>query len=126
MRHRVVGKKLGQSTAQRNALRRSMVTELLRHEAIQTTRAKAEAIRGQAEKLITLAKRSLATDDPLKVVNARRRAAAQLNDPDIVKRLFDEIAPRYTERKGGYTRMYKLGPRLGDAAPMVLLELVEE
>lgn len=126
MRHQVMGKKLGRSTAQRNALRRSMVTELLRHEAIQTTHAKAEAIRGQAEKLITLAKRSLATNDPLKVVNARRRAAAQLNDPDIVKRLFDEIAPRYTERKGGYTRMYKLGPRLGDAAPMVLLELVEE
>ncbi len=126
MRHQVMGKKLGRSTAQRNALRRSMVTELLRHEAIQTTHAKAEAIRGQAEKLITLAKRSLATNDPLKVVNARRRAASQLNDPDVVKRLFDEIAPRYTERKGGYTRIYKLGPRLGDAAPMVLLELVEE
>lgn len=125
MRHRVAGKKLGRSTAQRNALRRSMVTELFRHDAIQTTHAKAEAIRGQAEKLITLAKRSQATGDPLKVVHARRLAAARLNDPEIVKRLFDDIAPRYKERPGGYTRMYKLGPRLGDAAPMVLLELVE-
>ncbi len=126
MRHRVSGKKLGRSSAQRTALRRSMVTELFRHDAIQTTRAKAEAIRGQAEKLITLAKRSLAEGDPIKVVNARRRAAAQLSDAAIVKRLFDEIAPRYQERKGGYTRVYKLGPRLGDAAPMVLLELLEE
>jgi large subunit ribosomal protein L17 len=126
MRHRVAGKKLGLNAAHRTALRRSLVTDLLRYEAVQTTRAKAEAIRGQAEKLITLAKRSLATGDPLKVVSARRSAAAKLNDPEVVKRLFDELAPRYKERKGGYTRMYKLGPRLGDAAPMVLLELLEE
>lgn len=126
MRHRVAGKKLGRTTAQRNALRRSMVTELFRHDAIQTTQAKAVAIRGQAEKLITLAKNSLAANDPIAAVNARRRAAARLNDPAIVRRLFDEIAPRYRERPGGYTRMYKLGPRLGDAAPMVLLELLEE
>lgn len=126
MRHQVFGKKLGRSSAQRTALRRSMVTELFRHDAIQTTQAKAQAIRGQAEKLITLAKRGLAAGDPIKAVNARRRAAAQLNDPKVVKRLFEEIAPRYQKRTGGYTRMYKLGPRLGDAAPMVLLELVEE
>ncbi len=126
MRHQVAGKKLGRTSAQRNALRRSMVTELFRHDAIQTTQAKAQAIRGQAEKLITLARRSLKASDPTAAINARRRAAAQLNDPDIVKRLFDEIAPRYAERPGGYTRMYKLGPRLGDAAPMVLLELVED
>lgn len=126
MRHQVFGKKLGRSSAQRTALRRSMVTELFRHDAIQTTQAKAQAIRGQAEKLITLAKRGLAAGDPIKQVNARRRAAAQLNDPKVVKRLFEEIAPRYLERQGGYTRIYKLGPRLGDAAPMVLLELVEE
>ncbi|MBN1887467.1 MAG: 50S ribosomal protein L17 [Thermoflexales bacterium] len=126
MRHRVAGKKLGLSSAHRKALRRSMVTELFRHDAIQTTRAKADAVCGQAEKLITIAKRSLALEDPQAAVSARRRAAAQLNDPEIVKRLFDVIAPRYQERKGGYTRMYKLGPRLGDAAPMVLLELIEE
>jgi len=126
MRHRVAGKKLGRSSAHRNAMRRTMVTELFRHDAIQTTQAKALAIRGQAEKLITLAKRSLASGDPIQVVNARRRAASGLTDPEIVKRLFDEIAPRYVERPGGYTRIYKLGPRLGDAAPMVLLELVED
>ncbi len=126
MRHRVFGKKLGRSSAQRKALRRSLVTDLFRHEAIQTTHAKAQAIRGQAEKLITLAKRSLTSGDPIQIVNARRRAAAGLNDPDVVKKLFDEIAPRYEQRPGGYTRIYKLGPRLGDAAPMVLLELLEQ
>ena len=125
MRHRVVGKKLSRTSAQRNALRRSLVTELFRHDAIQTTRAKAEAIRSQAEKLITLAKHGLASEDPVKTVSARRLASARLNDPAIVKRLFDEIAPRYKDRKGGYTRLYRLGPRLGDGAPMVKLELIE-
>ena len=83
------------------------------------------AIRGDAEKLITLARNSSKGDDVAKV-NARRSAAAQLNDPEVVKRLFDEIGPRFENRNGGYTRMFKLGPRLGDAAEMVLLELVEE
>lgn len=124
MRHQVAGKKLGRSSAHRKALRRSLMTELFRHDAIQTTRAKAQAIRGSAERLITLAKHSLASGDPVQLVNARRTAAARLTDPAIVKRLFEEIAPRYAERAGGYTRMYKLGPRQGDAAPMVLLELV--
>ena len=127
MRHRVAGKKLNRSAGHRTALRRNMVTELLRHESIRTTRAKAEAIRGQAEKLITLAKRGLdaAETDPARGVHARRLAAARLNDPDMVKKLFDEIAPRYAERPGGYTRMLKLGLRKGDAAPIVLLKLVE-
>ncbi|MBN1487177.1 MAG: 50S ribosomal protein L17 [Anaerolineae bacterium] len=128
MRHRVAGKKLGRSSGQRTALRRNMVTSLFRHEKICTTRAKAEAIRGQSEKLITLAKRGLAAEKetPAKGVHARRLAAARLNDRQIVKKLFDEIAPRYQDRPGGYTRMFKLGQRKGDAAPMVLLELIQE
>jgi large subunit ribosomal protein L17 len=125
MRHGVSGKHLGRSSAHRTALRRNLITELFRHERIQTTQAKAQAIRGQAEKLITMAKRGNEAGEAV-AVNARRRAAAGLNDGEIVKKLFDDIAPRYSERSGGYTRMLKLGPRLGDAAEMVLLELVEE
>ncbi len=128
MRHRVAGKKLNRPVGHRTALRRTMVTQLLRHESIRTTRAKAEAIRGQAEKLITLAKRGLAAaeENPAQGVHARRLAAARLNDPVVVRKLFDEIAPRYAERPGGYTRMLNLGQRKGDAAPIVLLQLVEE
>jgi large subunit ribosomal protein L17 len=125
MRHRVSGKRLGRSSAHRTAMRRNMVTEFFRHERIETTQAKAQAIRGQAERMITLAKRGNAAGETV-AVNARRRASAGLNDPEIVKKLFDDIAPRYSERNGGYTRVLKLGPRLGDAAEMVLLELVEE
>jgi large subunit ribosomal protein L17 len=125
MRHRVAGYKLGRPTGQRRALRRNLMTDFFRHERIRTTRAKADAVRGAAEKLITTAKRGLAAGD-LKAVNARRLAAAQLNDPEVVKKLFDDIAPRYTSRPGGYTRVVRLGPRMGDAAEMVLLELVEE
>jgi large subunit ribosomal protein L17 len=101
------------------------MTELFRHERIRTTRAKADSIRGAAEKLITTAKRGAAAGD-IKAVNARRLVAARLNDPEVVKKLFDDIAPRYASRPGGYTRIVKLGPRLGDAAEMVLIELVEE
>ena len=137
MRHRVAGKKLSRSSGQRRALRRNMVTALFYHERIETTEAKAKAIRGQAEKLITLAKRGLAAEqqDPVRGVHARRLAAGRLNrwvtEPDgtrmdILGKLFEDIAPRYMDRPGGYTRVYKLGPRRGDAAPMVLLELVEE
>ncbi len=125
MRHQVAGYKLGRSSGHRKALRRSLITELFRHERIRTTRAKAASIRGAAEKLITLAKRGNEAGEA-KAVHARRLAAARLNDPEIVKKLFDDIAPRYTDRPGGYTRMLKLGPRQGDAAEMVLLELVEE
>jgi large subunit ribosomal protein L17 len=125
MRHRVAGSRLGRSSGHRKALRRSMITELFRHERIKTTRAKATAIRGAAEKLITLSKRGNAAGDA-NLIHARRLAAGRLNDPEIVKKLFDEIAPRYAERPGGYTRMLKLGQRSGDAAEMVLLELVEE
>ena len=126
MRHRVAGKKLSRTADQRLALRRTLITDLFRYGAIQTTEAKIEAIRGAAEKMITKAKRSIAAGDPIKVVNARRLAAAQLTDPEIVKKLFDEIAPRYAERPGGYTSVRKLGRRVGDAAPIALLELIEE
>lgn len=125
MRHQVAGKKLGRSTAHRNALRKNLIKELFRHERIRTTKAKAQAVRAPAERLITLAKRGNAAGEE-KAVHARRLAAARLADPEIVKKLFDEIAPRYADRPGGYTRIIKLGPRHGDAAEMVLLELVEE
>lgn len=125
MRHRIAGRRLGRSSAHRTALRRNLITELFRHERIRTTEAKAKAIRGDAEKMITLAKRGNAAGES-SAVHARRRAAAGLNDGEIVKKLFDDIAPRYQERPGGYTRILKLGPRMSDAAEMVLLELVEE
>jgi large subunit ribosomal protein L17 len=103
-----------------------MIRQLFDHERIQTTHAKAQSIRGEAEKLITVARNSSKGTDTQKM-NARRLVAAKLgNDAAIVKKLFDDIAPRYATRNGGYTRMFRLGPRLGDAAEMVLLELVEE
>ena len=126
MRHRVFGKKLSRTKEQRLALRRNLITELFRHGAIQTTETKIDAIRGEAEKMITSAKRAVASGNALQQVNARRLAARRLTDPDIVKKLFDEIAPKYQERPGGYTKVYKLGRRVGDAAPVVLLELIEE
>jgi len=103
-----------------------MMRQLFDHERIQTTRTKALSIRGEAERLITVARNSSKGTDTQKM-NARRLVAAKLgNDAVIVKKLFDDIAPRYATRNGGYTRMFRLGPRLGDAAEMVLLELVEE
>jgi large subunit ribosomal protein L17 len=103
-----------------------MIRQFFTHERMQTTRAKAMSIRGEAERLITIARNSIKGSDVDKV-NARRQVAARLgNDADTVRKLFDEIAPRYEERNGGYTRMFQLGPRLGDAAEMVLIELVEE
>ncbi len=125
MRHNVAGKKLSRSKDQRTSLRRNLVKQLFEHGRIETTRAKAEAIRGQAERLITLAKRSSKAEEG-KEVHARRLAAARLADAGMVKKLFDDIAPRFENRAGGYTRLVKLAPRLGDAAEMVILELVEE
>jgi len=107
------------------ALRRNLIKQFFTHERIQTTRAKAAAIRGDAERLITIARNSAEAGDAEKV-HARRLVASKLGDNQLVKRLFDEIAPRFANRNGGYTRMLKLGPRLGDSAEMVLLELVEE
>jgi large subunit ribosomal protein L17 len=125
MRHKVAGKKLSRGKDERAALRRILINQLFTHERIQTTRAKAEAIRGQAERLITLAKKGNEAGST-KMVHARRLAAARLADPEVVRKLFDDIAPRYGDRPGGYTRMLKMGPREGDAAEIVLLELVEE
>ena len=126
MRHQVAGKKLGRSKGARIALRRTLIKQFFTHERITTTRAKAEAIRGDAERMITVARRSSEAAAAVKV-NARRLVAARLGGgDDVVKKLFDEIAPRFATRPGGYTRMLKLGPRYGDSAEMVILELVEE
>lgn len=124
MRHRVAGYKLGRTKDQRIALRRNLVKQLFEHERIRTTRTKAQAVRGQAERLITLAKNGNKAGEA-QMVHARRLAAARLADADAVRKLFDDIAPRFESRPGGYTRLVKLGPRSGDAAEMVLLELVE-
>jgi large subunit ribosomal protein L17 len=125
MRHQVAGYRLNRGKDERAGLRRTLIRQLFTHERIETTHTKALAIRGDAERLITLARRSAKGTD-IDKVNARRLAAARLGDPVVVKKLFDDIAVRFAERNGGYTRMLKLGPRLGDAADMVLLELVEE
>jgi large subunit ribosomal protein L17 len=126
MRHRKKGKHLNRDRDDRRHLRVALTMSLLEHERIQTTRAKADFVRGNVEKLITLAKRGLAHEDPLRAVHARMIAASRLNnDRKMVQRLFDTIAPRYAERPGGYTRIIKLGPRKGDAADMVILELVD-
>jgi large subunit ribosomal protein L17 len=125
MRHRVAGKKLSRGKDERAALRRILIAQLIEHERIETTQAKALAVRGQAERLITLAKRGIKEGDD-KMVHARRLAAARLSNPKAVNKLFDDIAPRYADRLGGYTRIHKLGPRLGDNAEMVLIELIEE
>ncbi|NMB62395.1 MAG: 50S ribosomal protein L17 [Chloroflexi bacterium] len=124
MRHQVAGKKLNRNSGNRKALRSTLIKQLFTYEKIKTTRAKAEAIRGEAEKMITVAKNSNKGSD-IDKVNARRLVASKLNNAEIVKRLFDDIAPRFEERNGGYTRLTKLGPRKGDDAEMVLLELVE-
>jgi large subunit ribosomal protein L17 len=124
MRHRVAGYKLGRSKDERRALRKNLIKQLFEHERIKTTRIKAEAIRGQAERLITLAKLGNKAGEA-KMVHARRLAAARLSDATAVKKLFDDIAPRFEARAGGYTRIIKTGPRRGDAADMVILELVE-
>ena len=125
MRHSVSGYRLGRTKGARIALRRNLIKQFFIHERIQTTRAKAAAIRGDAERLITLARNSANGSDADKL-NARRLAVSRLGDNQLIPRLFDEIAPRFANRNGGYTRVMKLGPRLGDSAEMVVLELVEE
>lgn len=126
MRHQVAGYKLGRTKGARIALRRTLIKQLFTHERITTTRAKADAIRGEAERMITVARRSAEASDIAKV-NARRLVAERLGGGNIVvKKIFEEIAPRFATRPGGYTRIIKLGPRLGDSAQMVILELVEE
>jgi large subunit ribosomal protein L17 len=132
MRHQMSGRRLGRAADHRKAMARTMITQLIEHERIKTTEAKAKFLRGDVEKLITLAKHgnlANAADTPegkAKLVNAHRLAAGRLNDPDMVRKLFETIAPRYEKRAGGYTRILKLGHRNGDSAEMVLLEMVEE
>lgn len=126
MRHRVAGKHLNRNYDERRALRRSLLKALFTHERIKTTEAKADFIRAEAEKLVTIAKRGLAHTDPQRAIHARRIVASHIdNDRTLVGKIFDKIAPRYESRPGGYTRIYKLGPRKGDNAPMVLLEFVD-
>ncbi len=117
MRHQIAGRKLGRTSSHRKALYRNLVADLFRHEAIVTTEAKAKEMRSMAEKMVTLAKDGSVT--------SRRRALAFIPEKKITEKLFDTIAPRYRERAGGYTRIVKLGPRVGDGAPMVKIELVE-
>ncbi len=116
MRHRVAGRKLSRHTQHRELMFRNMLVSLLEHERIKTTLAKGKELRSWADRMITLGKKG--------TVHARRRAFALLRDKTIVKKLFDEIAPKFKDRAGGYTRVYKLGWRQGDAAPLSLVELV--
>jgi large subunit ribosomal protein L17 len=116
MRHQVKSGQLGRNTAHRRALLRNLVTSFLERERMRTTLAKARATRPLAEKMITLGKRG--------TLHARRQALAYLTKESAVKKLFDEIAPRFSERPGGYSRIVKLDRRAGDGASMAVLELV--
>jgi large subunit ribosomal protein L17 len=118
MRHAKTGRRLGRKTSHREAMFRNLVTSFLNHEKITTTDAKAKEIRIVAEKMITLGKRG--------DLHALRQAASYIREKSVVTKLFSQIAPRYKDRPGGYTRIVKLGIRQGDAAPVSLIELVEE
>jgi large subunit ribosomal protein L17 len=117
VRHQRTGKKLGRDSAHRKALYSNLASALIEHGRIQTTVAKAKAVKPFAEKMITLGKRG--------DLHARRQALAALRSNDVVHHLFAEVAPRFAERPGGYTRIVRLGPRPGDAAEMVYLEFVD-
>lgn len=117
MRHGVAGRKLSRPTGHRLALYRNLMTELVRHERIRTTEAKAKEIQAQVEKIITFGKRG--------DLHARRLVGAKLYDGMLVDKVFGDLADRYAERPGGYTRVIKLGPRLGDRAEMAIIELVK-
>lgn len=117
MRHKKAGRKLNRSTSHRKAMFRAMLTSLFRHEKIETTEPKAKELRRLADKLITLGKTG--------GLHAIRAVASVVNDPEVVRKVFKEIAPRFTERLGGYTRVVKLGQRRGDGAEMAIIEIVE-
>jgi large subunit ribosomal protein L17 len=117
MRHHRAGKKLGRDSAHRKALYANLAGSLIEHGRIKTTAAKAKAVKPFAEQMITLGKRG--------DLAARRQAIAELRSQDVVHQLFADVAPRFADRPGGYTRIVKLGPRYGDAAEMVYLELVD-
>ena len=116
MRHRIAGRKLSRPTGHRMSMLRTAVTDLLRYESVRTTEPKAKEIRKLAEKVITRGKRG--------GLHQRRLASAFLTDKIVLKKVFDELGPRYKSRDGGYTRIVKLGPRNGDSAEMAILELV--
>jgi large subunit ribosomal protein L17 len=125
MRHRVAHRKLGRVTEHRLALLRNQATALLRHEHIETTVPKARELRPFVERLITVAKRGIAAGDAeKKLLNARRHVEQDLADTKVVDKLFGEVAPRFSTRLGGYTRLLKVGPRRGDSADMARIELV--
>lgn len=117
MRHHVSGRKLNRPTAHRILMLRTMVTDLIRHETVQTTQSKAKEVRRMAEKVITLGKKG--------TLHHRRQASALLTDETIVKKVFDDLGERYQSRNGGYTRLTKIGPRKGDASEMAILELLD-
>jgi large subunit ribosomal protein L17 len=117
VRHQRAGKKLGRDSAHRKALYSNLAGALIEHGRIKTTEAKAKAVRPVAEKMITLGRRG--------DIHARRQALAYLRSQEVVHKLFSEVAPRFADRPGGYSRIVKLGPRQGDAAPMAYLELVD-
>ena len=117
MRHRMSGRKLNRTSAHRKAMLRNMAAALIKHEQIKTTLPKAKELKPYLDKLITLGKRG--------GLHARRQALSVLGDRALTAKLFDTLAPRYAERNGGYTRVLKLGPRYGDAAPMAFIELVD-
>jgi large subunit ribosomal protein L17 len=117
MRHAKKGRKLGTDASHTTAMLRSLAAALLANERIKTTETRAKEVRGLVDRIITWGKRG--------DVHARRLALAELGDQALVKKVFDDIAPRFAEREGGYTRILKLGPRKGDAAPMVIIELVD-
>lgn len=117
MRHRVAHRKLGRTTTHRLSLLRNMAASLITHERIRTTEAKAKELRPFVEKLITLGKKDS--------LHARRQAFSVLSSKTVVRRLFTEVSPRFSERPGGYTRILKLGPRQGDGASMAFIELVD-
>ncbi len=116
MRHGKSGRKLGRTSSHRNAMLRNMVTSFLRHEKVTTTDARAKELRKLAEKMITLGKRG--------DVHARRQALAVIRDGDVVKKVFSELAERYRDRTGGYTRIMKAGYRAGDSAPVSMIECI--
>jgi large subunit ribosomal protein L17 len=116
MRHRNAIKKLGKTASHRKAMLRNQVTSLLKYEKIVTTDAKAKVLRSVADKMITLGKRG--------TLHARRQAASYIRDGEVTKKVFDELSGRYSERQGGYTRIIKLGHRIGDNAPLSQIELV--
>ena len=141
MRHRVPGHQLGRPADQRKAVLRALATELLRHDEIETTLAKAKAVRSHAEKIITKGKHGQVGDykalhekakngdkeaakEVARVVHLRRQVSSYLYDKEVVRKVFDNIAPRYKDRQGDYTRIIKIGPRRGDNSEMAIIQLV--